>query len=96
MWKKDIVEAVDVFADRQTVEAVQDKAFEFGLSLLDGGMIHLERHKGAKLFLNWMVHCGIPFKVVERKLPEYQGKHPERMAYTVKLATVGRRALGID
>ena len=93
---KKTVEAVEIMGDSHTKEGVEQKALEFGLSLLDGGRVHLERHKGAELFVNWLVHCGIPYKVVERELQTYQGKFPERIAHALSIGTFGRKAHGID
>lgn len=90
------VQAVEILADDHTKEGVEQKAMECGLALLEGGKIHLEKRKASEMFLKWLVHCGIPYTVVEVDLPAYKGRFAERISHALMIATVGRRALGID
>jgi len=96
MLKKNIVEGVKILGDRHVVESVIEKAFEFDLSVLQDNIIHLESHRGSKLFLNWLVHCGISYEVVEKQLAEYGHRFPERIALALGIGTYGRKAYGID
>ena len=90
------VKAIEVFGDEFTKESAESKAMEFGLALLEGGLVHLEKGKQAKLFQKWLIHCGIPYRVIETALPSYQGRFAERISLALLVATVGRKALNID
>ena len=80
-------------ADDQTFDKVMDKALEMGLSILPGKVVQIRRDDRAVAFSMWLNYCGIgyaPTDFEEEVLP-----HGERVAYHLRLATLGRRAFGI-
>lgn len=87
-------EAIEILADPHTTETASNKALEMGCALVHEGMVRKERTKQTDLFLEWLVHCAIPFRLVEAR--QHTVRHPERMATAIRIATEGRRAFSID
>jgi hypothetical protein len=80
-------------ADDQTFDRVMDKALELGLSVLPGKIIHIDNKHRARALRMWLGYCGIKYSPVTYEIESLP--HPERIAYHLRITTLGRKAFGI-
>jgi len=82
-----------ITADDKTFDRVMDKAIELGCSIREGKVVQADDQQREAAFLLYLDHCGIeaePIEFEERKIPK-----AERIAYSLRIATLGRKAFGI-
>lgn len=80
-------------ADDETFDKVMDKALELGLSVLPGKIIHIDKPHRARALRIWLGYCGIKYSPITYELEVLS--HSDRIAYHMRIVTLGRKAFGI-
>lgn len=79
--------------DEKTWDRVSEKAYSLGLSVREGQVVQCEGGAAEKAFLQWLDFCGITWEPVDWQ--EREIAHAERMAFALRIATLGRKAFGL-